>query len=155
MSKSKTNGKAAAKAAPKAQKLAKAAGKGDVAPKAVKAPSKPQNATGKPSEAYRQGGSYWGVTNSLLNLGAGRFHDASKMIAEYKKLVGAEAWKAFVNKAARNKETHKSAEDRVIVNALVVERKDYGKPLRATGMEVRHECSDKGYRFGIFKIGSK
>jgi hypothetical protein len=69
-------------------------------------------------------------------------------------IVGDKAWKEFANKEARNKKTHKSPEDHVVVNALVVERKDYGEPLRTQcNLEVRHERDEKGYRFGLFKIG--
>ena len=101
---------------------------------------------------YREGGSYWAACMALKRLGMGKMHPAAKLVAEYRKVVGPAAWKAFAGKEARNADTHKSPEDRVIVNAIVVNRADYGLPLRKSGMEVRKNRQDGGYRFGLFRL---
>jgi hypothetical protein len=103
---------------------------------------------------YRAGGSYHAVVETLRKLGTGRMHPAAKVVAEYRKLIGAAEWKAFAAKPSRNEETGKAADQRVIQNCIVVARLDYGAPLREIGHEVRKARGEDGYQFGIFAIKS-
>lgn len=104
---------------------------------------------------FRENGSYWALVQSLRKLGVGKMWAAEKLVETYKSVVGPSAWKAFKAKDARNEKTHKSAEDRVLVNATVIMRRDYGAPLRAVGFEVRKERDEKGLRFGLFPLKGK
>lgn len=101
---------------------------------------------------YREGGSYHSVVATLAKLGTERMHPAAKVVSEYRKVVGPTAWKAFASKPSRNEETGKAAEARVIQNCIVVNRVDYGAPLREVGYEVRKGRSEGGYQFGLFAI---
>jgi hypothetical protein len=101
---------------------------------------------------YRAGGSYHGVVATLQKLGMGKMHPASALVKAYPAVVGTEAWKAFKAKDPRNDETGKNAEGRIIQNAIVVNRPDYGMPLRAVGLEVRKDRNADGYLFGLFTI---
>jgi hypothetical protein len=101
---------------------------------------------------YREGGAYHAVVESLRKLGMGKMHDQSALLKTFPTAMGA-AWKEFKAKDARN-ENGKDTEGRIIQNALVVNRPDYGLPLRRCGVEVRKERTDKGYSFGLFKLGA-
>jgi hypothetical protein len=108
------------------------------------------------TNAYREGSSYWSIIETLRKLGAGKFHPASALIKAYPAVVGAEAWKAFKAKGKRNDETGKDAEGRIIQNAVVLNRPDYGKSQREqTGTEVRKGRDATGYVFGLFKLTDK
>lgn len=97
---------------------------------------------------YREGGSYWAVVETLKAMGIGKMHDGDKVVAKYPSIIGAEAWKAFKAKDKRNDETGKEAAERVIQNCTVVNRLDYGLPLRKAGAEVRKAQNT----FGLFKL---
>jgi hypothetical protein len=106
----------------------------------------------KATNCYREGGSYWAVVETLRKLGIGKMHKADAFVKAYPAVVGADAWKAFKAKEARNEATAKDATARVIQNAIVVNRPDYGASLREIGFEVRKDRKDGGYLFGLFAI---
>jgi hypothetical protein len=104
---------------------------------------------------YREGSSYHAVTQILLTR-FGSMLPLDKIIAEYPKIVGAEAFKAFKAKAARNDETGKDWQARIRQNLDVCRREsDYGLPLVQCGLEIRREKSDKGIAYGIFQRNGK
>ena len=107
----------------------------------------------KPSQnPYREGGSYWTVVEALRTLGAGKMHPATALIKLFPKTMG-EGFPAFKNKDARN-ENGKHWEERIVQNALVVNRPDYGFPLREAGWEVRKDRNEDGYLFGLFRFSA-
>jgi hypothetical protein len=108
------------------------------------------NGNGKRIDAYREGSSYWAVVETLRRLGVGKMHNATALVKMYPSVVGKEAFAAFKAKSPRNAETGKSWEDRIAQNAIVVNRPDYGQPLRAEGFEVRKDRNEEGYLFGLF-----
>jgi hypothetical protein len=144
--------KAARKATSKPQKAAKrlkvAKAKGSAA--------KPQDATGGGTNGFqnpfRSSGNYWASIEALRSLGVGRLHPFAQIVGAVKKSMGAN-WKAFAEKDSRSKETGKDAEHRILQNVSVLARKDYGKPLRGLGYEVRWDGREK--LAGLFKIESK
>lgn len=102
---------------------------------------------------YREGGSYWTIIEVLKQLGAKeKFVAADKLIELYPKVAGAAALKAFRSKEKRNEETAKDWKGKVVVNAIVTTRPDYGAACRAKGYEVRKNRTDAGYEFGLFAI---
>jgi len=101
---------------------------------------------------FREGSSYHAVTQVLLTR-FGTMVALDKIIAEYPKVIGAEAFRAFKAKAARN-ENGKDYQSRIQQNLDVVGReKDYGLCLVQLGMEVKREKSDKGISYGLFQRG--
>ncbi|HEX8522335.1 MAG TPA: hypothetical protein VF669_08770 [Tepidisphaeraceae bacterium] len=126
----------------KAHKAAKPQKATTAAAKPQKAASKPQNATGIP---YRQGGGYWATVEALRTLGSGKLHSHAAILAAYKKAMGADAWKALAKRDGKL-----STDQRAMLNVSVVARKDYGKPLREVGYEVRWDGREKVA--GLFKV---
>jgi hypothetical protein len=102
-------------------------------------------------DAYREGSSYWAVVETLRRCGIGKMVKAETLVKMYPSVVGKEAFAAFKAKKSRNKESGKGWEDRIIQNAIVVNRPDYGQPLRAEGFEVRKDRNEEGYEFGLFR----
>lgn len=127
--------------------------------KAVKTPAekaKPEKGEKKgPRESYRAGSSYAAIVDVLVGFGIGKYHPAADVIKAFPKAMG-EGWAAFRDREARNAETGKGTDARVIQNAIVIARPDkYGQPLRDLGYEARKGRDEAGYRFGIFKLGDK
>lgn len=113
----------------------------------IQAKKTAQKATGKPSEAYREGSSYNAAVVALMTLGVGKMHQWTAIVpAMLKQMEGVKAFKA---KEARN-DNGLDWKARLIQNVKVVARKDkYGEPLRATGYEVRYTSADGA---GIFQL---
>lgn len=105
----------------------------------------------KTEHAFRIGGAYWAVVESLRKLGKDKFHTAEKLVAEFPKTMGVEKFKEFKSKDKRN-DNGLDCKDRILQNAFVVTRWDYGMPLRALGEEVRREKGEKGLSYGLFSI---
>jgi hypothetical protein len=99
---------------------------------------------------YRANGSYWTVCEVLARLGMNHYHAADLLVKDFPKVMGSEKFTEFKSKEARN-ENGKNCEGRIIQNANVVMRPDYGKALRDTGHEVRKQKTAKGWEFGLFK----
>lgn len=123
------NQKATAKAASKAQ------------PKEGLKAAKAQIAS--QTNPYRVNGGYWASVEALRALGLGKMHSHAAILAAYRKVLGAAAWKAFAAVEPRNKKTGKDADGRALQNVSVVARADYGKPLKALGFEVRWDGREK------------
>lgn len=143
--------KAAKKATSKAQgraKQAKVSKSKGTATAAQIAAGKPQSESQNP---YRSGGSYWASIEALKALGVGKTHAFADIVRAVKKAMG-ENWNLFAQKESRNDETGKNADRRLLQNVSVLSRKDYGKPLRERGYEVRWDGREK--LAGLFKIGS-
>lgn len=170
--KKKASKKAAKKASSKAQGRAKQPKVSTVKPKAARKPqdgpkrpklpkaepkaATPQDATGKPTSGslnpYRVGGAYWASVEALTALGVGKMHPFAEIVPAVKRAM-AQNWKAFAEKEARSDETGKDAERRILQNVSVLARKDYGKPLREVGYEVRWDGRQKVA--GLVKVGSE
>jgi hypothetical protein len=99
---------------------------------------------------YRGNGSYWTVCEVLARLGLNQFHHADELVKEFPKVMGAEKFKEFKGKEKRNEETGLEWSDKIILNANVVMRPDYGAALREIGHEVRKQKTEKGWEFGLF-----
>jgi hypothetical protein len=106
----------------------------------------------KAYNAYRVGSSYGYVVESLHTLGINKFHLADKLIAAYQAECDKAKLKNFKSKECRNDETGKDWRQRIIQNATVTCRQDYGLKMRQIGWEVRQERNDKGLSFGLFKL---
>jgi hypothetical protein len=106
----------------------------------------------KSHNAYREGSSYWAVVESLFSLGLGKMHLANDLIAEYAKQVDKDAFKAFKAKEKRNDATGLEWRQKVLQNAYVTTRQDYGKRMRDIGYEVRYERTDDGATYGLFRL---
>lgn len=135
-----------AKGRPKTPKVSKARAK----------PATPQDAAKKPQgdslNPYRAGGAYWASVEGLKALGMGQMHPFDQIVPAVRKQMG-DNWKAFAEKEARSEETGKDADHRILQNVSVITRKDYGKPLRDLGYEVRWDGRAKVA--GLFKIDSE
>jgi hypothetical protein len=99
---------------------------------------------------YRANGSYWTVCEVLARLGMNHYHAADQLVNDFPKVMGKEKFTEFKGKEARN-ENGKDCEGRIIQNANVVMRPDYGKALREVGYEVRKQKTEGGFEFGLFK----
>lgn len=128
-------------------------------PKVSKAKAKrptPKDAAGEPRSEYlapfRVGSTYWAIVEALKSLGVDKMHSFAEITPAVECVMG-EYWKAFAEKDARNDETGKDAEHRVLQNVSVLARQDYGKPLRERGYEVRRDGREK--LAGLLKIRSK
>jgi hypothetical protein len=108
----------------------------------------------KAYNGYREGSSYWTVVEALHSLGVGKFHSAEKLLTAYQAEADKSALKAFKAKENRNAETGLDWKARIIQNAYVTTRSDYGKRMRDIGYEVRAQRTDKGEQtFGLFRMG--
>lgn len=105
----------------------------------------------KVQNPYRIGGSYHSVVAALEALGIGKMHRAEKFSMAFAKAMGPKNFAEFKAVKPRNK-NGKPWQERIIQNALVVNRPDYGKPLREVGFEVLNERDKDGYSFGLFPI---
>jgi hypothetical protein len=92
---------------------------------------------------FREFGGYWSSVEALRALGVEKMHGFDAIIPAVIRAMGAERFKAFKAKDARNEETGKDANARIIQNVSVVARKDYGFPLNAEGWEVRFDGREK------------
>jgi hypothetical protein len=91
---------------------------------ALKTEAKAQKSFPNP---YR--GCYGALVAALAALGLNKWHSFSEVKAAVKKNMG-ENWEAFQAKAARNKETGKDVDGRLLQNLTVLQRvNDYGKKL--------------------------
>src|ERR1022692_1178257 len=97
----------------------------------------------KVQNPYRVGGSYHSVVAALETLGIGKMHKAEKFSAAFAQAMGKENFAEFKSAKPRNK-NGKPWQGRIIQNALVVNRPDYGKPLREVGFEVLKERDKDG-----------
>lgn len=109
---------------------------------------------GSVNNPFRSGGGYHASVEALRTLGIGKMHPAASIIKAVRASMGS-AYREFAAKDARNKETGKDASGRILQNVMVVSRKDYGKPLREVGFEVRWNGRDKEATAGLFKLGKK
>jgi hypothetical protein len=100
---------------------------------------------------FRLGGSYNAVVEALRVLGIGKMHRADKFSLAFAKAMGPKNFAEFKAVKPRNK-NGKPWQERIIQNALVLHRPDYGKPLREVGIEVLKERDKDGYMFGLFPI---
>lgn len=145
--------------ATKTTKAAKATGtknatiKGSKPKAKAKASQKPNQTPqkGNGTNPFRVGGGYWASVEAMRALGMGKMHAFDAIVLAVIRAMGAEAYKAFKAKDSRNEETGKDANARIIQNVGVVARKDYGKPLRDLGYEVRFDGREK--IAGLFKTG--
>lgn len=131
----KTDKKTGSKGKAKGRKSAKAP---KVAHDYNQADRKPTN--GNP---YRPGSAYWASVEALRNLGINKLHAFDSIVPAVKKAM-AEAWQSFAAKGGSE------AKARVLQNVAVVARKDYGKPLRALGFEVRWDGRER--HAGLFRL---
>ncbi len=104
----------------------------------------------KSDNPYRVGGAYHAVVEALRSLGKGKFHSAADLVKAFPKAMGKENFNSFKAVKPRNAKTGKDVKGRIIQNALVLVRPDYGRPLREMKWEVRYERTEDGYRFGLF-----
>jgi hypothetical protein len=98
---------------------------------------------------YRANGSYWTVCEVLARLGLNQFHAVVLLVKEFPKVMGKEKFAEFKGKEKRN-ENGKDCDGRIIQNANVVMRPDYGAALREVGYEVRKQKTEGGFEFGLF-----
>ena len=89
----------------------------------------------KVQNPYRVGGSYFSVVAALDALGIGKMHRAEKFSSAFAEAMGPKNFAEFKSAEPRNK-NGKPWQERIIQNALVVNRSDYGAPLREVGFEV-------------------
>lgn len=139
--------------APKAASKAPKAAKASEAPKATNtapATPKPQNANQTTTNPFREGSSYHCIVNAFRSLGVNEWHSFDALLPAIRKEMGS-SLKAFAAKEARNEETHKDTNGRLLTNVSVLARKDYGSPLREKcKLEVRWNGREK--QAGLFRI---
>lgn len=141
------------RASSKPQKATKRTKASKVGPKGKLAQNVTGTATSGLQNPYRVGGSYWASVDALTSLGIGQMHPFAEIVPAVRKAMG-EKWKAFADKDARNDETGKDAEHRALQNLSVLTRKkDYGKPLREIGYEIRWNGRER--IAGLFKLNDK
>lgn len=112
----------------------------------------------KAYNGYRPGSSYGTVVESLHTLGINKFHSIEKLITAYVAETDKAALSAFKGKEKRNDTTGLGWKEKIVQNAYVTTRSDYGKRMRDIGWEVR--CSrefskDGSAEYGLFKLGKK
>jgi hypothetical protein len=95
---------------------------------------------------YRQGGGYWSAVQALRELGINKMHALDKVLAAYKKAMGASAWKEVASQKSKL-----TADEKALLNVSVTARKDYGAPLAAIGYVVKWDGRAK--QAGLFKAG--
>jgi hypothetical protein len=71
------------------------------------------------------------------------------MIRQFAKTIP--NFRRFKNRKPHNTKTGMTADERIIQNAIVCGRRDYGRPLREQGFEVRKSHTKEGYSFGLFR----
>jgi hypothetical protein len=85
---------------------------------------------------YRHGAYHFTVA-TLIELGVNKKHKFESFVARLAKVWGkadAEGWKAFQSRKARNEDTGKDVNGRILQNCRVLQRtNDYGKPLLDSG----------------------
>lgn len=136
-------------AASKAQKVARSKKPTKTTSQPSELPPMPQNEAGKPQNPYRQGGNYHACVEAVRSLGVGKMHPLPEVLDAIKKAMGHAAWVEFVAKAPHGSKG-KDADARALANVSVIARKDYGRPLRDIGMEVRWDGRKK--EAGLFKL---
>jgi len=106
----------------------------------------------KAYNAYREGSSYWCVVEALHSLGIGKLHSGADLIAAYQKVVDKQSFKAFKSKEKRNEENGEDWKGKILTNAYVTTRKDYGQRQRDIGWEVRSEREDGQMFYGLYRL---
>jgi len=112
--------------------------------KAVATAPKGQNRPELKTNPFREGGGYWSAVVALRALGIGKMHSFSLVLPAIRKAMG-NGWKEFASKKGKL-----TADQRAMLNVMVVSREDYGAPLKELGFEVRWDGREK--QAGIFKV---
>ena len=76
-------------------------------------------------------------------------HPLPEVLKAIKKAMGPTAWAEFAAKTSHGSKG-KDADARALANVSIIGRKDYGKPLREIGFEVRWDGRKK--EAGMFKV---
>src|SRR5580704_11800060 len=96
---------------------------------------------------YRHG-AYHFTVETLIQMGLNKPHKFSAFASKLKHVwsrADGGGWSAFEKREARNKETAKDLDGRILQNCRVLQRtKDYGKPLLKAGAVIDLSRDDRG-----------